>query len=51
MKVTLLRLMAAALTSLFLIGAYAQETPTTQQDCEAAGGTWDDTTQTCTMPE
>lgn len=50
MKANLLRLFAAALTGLFLVGAYAQA-PTTQEECEQAGGTWDDTTMTCTMPE
>lgn len=50
MKTTLLRLFAAALTGLFLAGAYAQA-PTTQADCEAAGGTWDEANQTCVMPE
>lgn len=51
MKTTLLRLIAAALTGLFLVGAYAGDAPTTQADCEAAGGTWDEANQTCTMPE
>jgi hypothetical protein len=51
MKANLLRFFAAALTGLFLIGAYAQEAPTTQEDCDAAGGQWDDATQTCTMTE
>lgn len=50
MKATFLRLFAAALTGLFLVGAYAQEgAPATQEECEAAGGTWDGAT--CTMPE
>jgi hypothetical protein len=53
MRATLLRLFAAALTGLFLVGAYAQETqtPSTQADCEAAGGTWNADDMSCTMAE
>lgn len=51
MKTTLLRMIAAALTGLFLVGAYAGEGTMTQADCEAAGGTWDEASQSCTMPE
>lgn len=28
-------------------GSPYQKIPKTQEDCEAAGGTWDDATQTC----
>lgn len=53
MNDTLLKkLLAVALTSLFLVsmGASAGGAKT-EQECTAAGGTWDSTTMKCTMPE
>lgn len=51
MKSTFLKLLAAALTGLFLVSVSAGEPPATEEECTAMGGTWDAGTGTCTMPE
>ncbi len=49
MKGTFLKLLAGALTGLFLVSVGAA--PQTEQECTQAGGVWDAGTGTCAMPE
>lgn len=49
MKATFLKLLAGALTGLFLVTVGAA--PQSEQECTEAGGTWDAAAGTCMMPE